>query len=65
MSSSNGFRKLMLELSAEMLQAHPLTGIGGDNFGTEVNKYRILHSEKYPADPYLAYGENEIPETGT
>lgn len=62
MSSSNGFRKLMISLSLEMFKSKPIVGVGADNFGTEVNKYRKAYAENIPADPNLAFAESEIPE---
>jgi O-antigen ligase len=62
LSDSNGFRKLMIALSLEMIADKPLTGIGADNFGFQVHKYREIFAAKDPNSPLLAYAENEIPE---
>ncbi|HQU94363.1 MAG TPA: O-antigen ligase family protein, partial [Pyrinomonadaceae bacterium] len=62
LSDSNGFRKLMIALSLEMIADKPLTGIGADNFGLQVHKYRKTFAAKNPDDQLLAYAENEIPE---
>jgi len=61
-SSSNNFRKLMMSLSLEMFAAHPITGIGADNFGFETNKYRAAYGAENPNDPNLAEAESDIPE---
>jgi O-antigen ligase len=62
LSASNDFRKLMISLSTEMFAAHPIVGVGADNFGFEVNKYREAHAARFSDDPHLAQAENEIPE---
>ncbi|MEP6703234.1 MAG: O-antigen ligase family protein [Acidobacteriota bacterium] len=62
LAKSNNFRKLMVSLSAEMIVTHPMTGIGADNFGFEVNRYRELYAARNPSDPNLENGENELPE---
>lgn len=61
-SSSNGFRKIMASIALEMLRKDPLTGVGADNFGTQVNAYRAVYAEENPTDPNLINAENEIPE---
>jgi O-antigen ligase len=61
-SSSNNFRKLMATLASDMIAAHPIIGIGADNFGFEVNKYRATYSAVNPEDPNLAESEDSIPE---
>lgn len=60
--SSNGFRKLMASISLEMFKQHPLTGVGADNFGMQLNDYRAAYAAKDPSDPNLVNAENEIPE---
>lgn len=60
--SSNNFRKLMASVSFEMIAAHPITGVGADNFGFEFNKYRAAYVAKTPLDPNLAEAENQISE---
>ncbi|MDI1242090.1 MAG: O-antigen ligase family protein [bacterium] len=62
LADSNGFRKLMIALSLEMMADKPLIGIGADNFGSEVHKYRETFASKNPDSPLLAYAENELPE---
>ena len=62
LSDSNGFRKLMIALSLEMIADKPLTGIGADNFGFQVHKYRETFAAKDPDNALLAYAENEVPE---
>lgn len=62
LSTSNDFRKLMISLSLEMFAAHPFVGVGADNFGFQVNKYRETYALEQPNDPNLAQSENEIPE---
>lgn len=59
---SNDFRKLMIGISSEMIFAHPVVGIGADNFGFSVNRYRAAYSAKNPNDPTLAQAESELPE---
>lgn len=61
-SSSNGFRKLMASISLEMFRQHPVTGVGADNFGMQLNDHRAAYAEKHPDDPNLINAENEIPE---
>ncbi len=61
-SASNNFRKLMISLSVEMIATHPIIGVGADNFGFEVNRYREIYSLQNPDHPNLAAAENEIPE---
>lgn len=61
-SSSNGFRKLMASISVEMFRQNPVTGVGADNFGMQLNDYRAAYAAKHPTDPNLVNAENEIPE---
>ncbi len=61
-NSSKNFRKLMNSLSLEMFLANPVTGIGADNFGQQVNNYRASYALENPGDVNLANAENEIPE---
>jgi O-antigen ligase/Tfp pilus assembly protein PilF len=61
-TASNNFRKLMTSLSIEMISAHPVIGIGADNFGFEVNRYREAYGVRHPDDPNLGAAESEIPE---
>ena len=62
LSNSNDFRKLMISLSAEMIADKPLTGIGADNFGFEVHKYRAAYAIGNAGDLHLAQAENDLPE---
>jgi O-antigen ligase len=61
-TSSNNFRKLMMSLASEMISTHPIIGIGADNFGFEVNKYRAAYAARNPDDPNLVEAEDTIPE---
>jgi O-antigen ligase len=61
-SSSNNFRKLMLSVGEEMIKAHPVVGIGADNFGFQANDYRMQLGSVSPDDPNLAEAEDTIPE---
>jgi O-antigen ligase len=61
-SSSNDFRKLMIHISARMIAANPVLGIGADNFGFEANKYRAEFGTANPDNPVLAEAESYIPE---
>lgn len=61
-SGSNDFRKLMIHISVGMIAANPVLGIGADNFGFEVNKYRSEFGTKNPDNPVLAEAESYIPE---
>jgi len=62
MRGSNDFRKLMATLAIEMVKAHPILGIGADNFGFEANRYRENYGASHPDDPNLAEAEDTIPE---
>lgn len=59
---SGNFRKLLWSISADMFIAHPIIGIGADNFGIEFNKYRKIHAERNPADVNLAVAEDDLAE---
>ena len=61
-SSSNNFRRLMTSVALDMISAHPLIGIGADNFGFEFNKYRAVYTARNPSDISLAEAEDGIPE---
>ena len=61
-SDSNGFRLLMATISLEMVKANPMVGVGADNFGYELNKYRAAYGAQNPNDTNLAQAENGIPE---
>ncbi|MEJ7848539.1 MAG: O-antigen ligase family protein [Pyrinomonadaceae bacterium] len=60
--SSSAFRKLMASISVKMFIENPLTGIGADNFGQQVNIYREDYSKANPDDKNLTASESEIPE---
>lgn len=60
--SSNGFRKLMTSISLEMFRRHPITGVGADNFGMQLNDHRADYGLRNSTDSYLVNAENEIPE---
>ena len=60
--SSNNFRKLMATLAFEMIKAHSLIGVGADNFGFELNKYRAAYGASNQNDSNLAEAEDTIPE---
>ncbi|HUR98781.1 MAG TPA: O-antigen ligase family protein [Pyrinomonadaceae bacterium] len=60
--SSNNFRKLMLSVSEEMIRANPIVGVGADNFGMQLNRYREEYGAANPADVNLANAEDAIPE---
>lgn len=62
LQSSNDFRLLMLRLGGRMFTENPLLGVGANNFGYEVNKYRAVHSTDFPGDPLLAQAETTVPE---
>ncbi|HVF31278.1 MAG TPA: O-antigen ligase family protein [Pyrinomonadaceae bacterium] len=61
LNSSNGFRKLMISLSGEMIRENPILGIGADNFGLQVNGYRQRYGAANPADVNLTNAEDQIP----
>jgi O-antigen ligase/Tfp pilus assembly protein PilF len=60
-AGSSDFRKLMVAVSSEMIQTHPIAGIGADNFGFQVNEYRAAYGTRNPDDVTLATAEDEIP----
>ncbi|HEX6278448.1 MAG TPA: O-antigen ligase family protein [Pyrinomonadaceae bacterium] len=62
LQSSNEFRLLMIKLGARMFTENPLLGVGANNFGYEVNRYRAAHSAEFPSDPLLAQAETTVPE---
>lgn len=59
---SNNFRKLMTSVSLEMIAAHPIIGVGADNFGMQFNDYRAIYADKNPTDINLTVAENELAE---
>lgn len=61
-SGSNDFRKLMIGISAEMIAANPIIGLGADNFGFQTNHYRAIYASGNPNAPGLDQAENTIPE---
>jgi O-antigen ligase/Flp pilus assembly protein TadD len=62
LDNSNNFRRLMISVASEMIGDHPVVGIGADNFGMEVNKYRQAYGAANPQDTNLANAEDQIPE---
>jgi O-antigen ligase len=62
MSYTNNFRKLMTSISLEMFRAHPVIGVGADNYGILFNEYRVIYADKNPTDINLKVAENEIAE---
>jgi O-antigen ligase/Tfp pilus assembly protein PilF len=61
LASSGNFRRLMIALSGEMIRTNPVTGVGADNFGMEVNEYRRAYGAANPNYVHLAAAESEIP----
>lgn len=61
-AQSNNVRPFFAKIALEMFRAHPLTGVGADNFGREFNKYRAVYTAQNPDGPGLAIAEAEIPE---
>ncbi|HEX6279682.1 MAG TPA: O-antigen ligase family protein, partial [Pyrinomonadaceae bacterium] len=61
LASSNNFRKLMMSLAGQMLRDNPTAGVGGDNFGMQVNRYRQAYGAANPQDINLANAEDQIP----
>ena len=60
-ASSGNFRTLMISLSGEMIRKNPVTGVGADNFGMQVNEYRRAYGAANPDYAHLAAAESEIP----
>jgi O-antigen ligase len=60
-ANSNNFRKLMLSISEEMVSAHPVIGVGADNYGMQLNSYRAQYGVSNPDDVNLVNAEDEIP----
>lgn len=52
----------MLSISGEMIKANPVIGVGADNFGMQVNRYREAYGAENPDDVNLANAEDQIPE---
>jgi len=61
LSKSNDFRKLMYSVGIEMIEAHPILGVGADNFGMQLNGYRATYGAQHPDDTHLANAEDQIP----
>ena len=59
---STNVRPFFSRIAIEMLMAHPITGVGADNFGIEFNRYRGAYSMANPSDRNLSIAESEIPE---
>jgi O-antigen ligase len=51
----------MMSVSGEMIRDNPIAGIGADNFGMQVNRYRQAHGAANPQDMNLANAEDQIP----
>ncbi len=61
LQNSNNFRKLMISLGGEMIRANPIVGVGADNFGMQLNKYRERYGAVNSQDINLANAEDQIP----
>lgn len=59
---STNIRPFFSQIAIEMFKAHPMTGVGADNFGIEFNRYRGAYSAANPHDRNLSIAESEIPE---
>ncbi len=59
---SGNFRKLTTAISLEMFAAHPLSGIGADNFGMQFNNFRAEYARTHPNDGNLSVAESELAE---
>lgn len=53
---------MLASVALEMIKSNPVTGVGADNFGVELNNYRAVYGEKNPDDVNLATSEDEIAE---
>jgi tetratricopeptide (TPR) repeat protein len=62
MANSNNFRKMIYSVGAEMVRENPVAGVGADNFGMQVNRYRELYGAANPNDANLANAEDQIPQ---
>jgi O-antigen ligase/Tfp pilus assembly protein PilF len=62
LSESNNFRKLMMSVAGEMIRENPMIGIGADNFGFAVNRYRAKYGSAHADDVNLAAAEDQNPE---
>ena len=61
LASSNNFRKLMMSVAGEMIRDNPIAGVGADNFGMKVNRYRQAYGAANPQDINLSTAEDQIP----
>ena len=61
-TSSGDIRRLLVGVSLEMARAHPVLGVGADNFGTEIITYRSAFAQSYPDHPALSAGEELLLE---
>jgi O-antigen ligase len=61
LASSNNFRMLMASVASEMVRDNPIAGVGADNFGMQVNKYRQAYGAANPQDINLSNAEDQIP----
>lgn len=59
-NESKNHRVLLSNLALDMAFAHPFLGIGADNFGFEISRYRAAYGASNPEDPNLGFAENEI-----
>ena len=59
---SNGTRPFFFGIALEMVAAHPLTGVGADNYGYEFDSYRAIYGDQHPGSPYMNIAENEAAE---
>lgn len=61
-TSSGDIRRLLLGVSGEMVRANPVRGVGADNFGLEINKYRAAYARRNPENPELKSGQELLLE---
>ena len=61
LADSNNVRKLLIQLSTEMVRDNPVLGVGADNFGMQVNRYREAYGAANPGDVTLSSAEDQIP----
>ena len=52
----------MMSVAGVMIREHPMIGIGADNFGFEVNRYRAKYGSEHPDDVNLSGAEDQNPE---
>jgi hypothetical protein len=61
-TSSTDIRMLLMGVSGEMISRNPVLGIGADNFGIELNKYRAFDAEKDTNKKLLSAGDQVMLE---